>query len=175
MKKPLGFTLIELLIYLGLIIIVASIVTAFLPNLLKSYSFAQKKEEVVDSTQRALAVITQELRHASAIYTPTSILNTNPGQLSLSTSHNPPEGESSTYLDFYLDNERLYLKKEGQTAELLMPDKIRIANLTFSQLTSTSTIPALRITIRATYDSDSTEIQERTQTTLTTTASLRSY
>lgn len=175
MIRKKGFTLIELVIYLGIVIIIASLVLAFLPNIIKVNSFAQKKEMVVDSSLRALEIISQELKHASSIYTPTSVLDTNPGQISVQTSRLAPEGETSTYVDFYIDNEKLYIKREEYAAELLLPSKIAVTNLTFDRLSSTSSVAALRITLRTKYNSPSEEIQQRTLTNLTTTVSLRSY
>lgn len=170
-----GFSLIEMIMYIMIMVIVMTMIAAFLPQLVRNNLYVQARGEVLANTKSALEAISQEVRHASSIYAPTSSFDTNPGQLSLETTRNVPTGETTTFVDFFVDDSRLYMKREGLSERILTSEKIKIDNLTFTHLNSSDTYQAVRITITASFDTPSAEVQDRSRVSLTTTASLRSY
>lgn len=170
-----GFTLVELALYMSISLIIGGV-------LITSFFFISSARvrgavaiEVLDNSRSALDTMLFEVAHAEGVYTPTSFFGAHPGQLSLETTRVTPSDESATYLDFYLDGERLYLKRENQTAQILVADKIKITNLVFTHLNSASLYHAVRISLTANYDTPNAVLAEKTAVTLTGTASLRAY
>ncbi|OGH58713.1 MAG: hypothetical protein A2725_03385 [Candidatus Magasanikbacteria bacterium RIFCSPHIGHO2_01_FULL_33_34] len=174
-KNKKGFTLIEMMMYIFIMLLITTMVASFLPQLVRNNLNIQARGEVLGNTRSALEVIAQEIRHASNIYTPTSIFDSSPGQLSLESTNNVPVGETITFIDFFVDGDRLYMKREGVVSEIIVSQKTKIDDLTFTHINSAGSYQAVRVSITASYDSPSTEIQEKSSVTLTTTASLRSY
>ena len=153
-----GFTLIELLIYAATFVIVATLLTSFVFNLIKAQAKIRISKEVIDNSQRAMAIMLWEIRHAQGVYTPTSFFDSHPGQLSLKTKQNIPLGEETIYLDFYLDaNNRLCLKREGAEAIPLTSEKVKINNLVFNYLIASSS-QSIRIELSAVYNQATTTL-----------------
>jgi type II secretory pathway pseudopilin PulG len=173
-RSGAGFTLIELIIYIALGTIIMSVILSFVPQILKAHAYAQAKESTLDGVERALEIMNYEIRHADSVYTPTSVFGNATGQLGLESAIDLPAGEETSFVDFYLDDGKLYQKKEGANAGLLTPN-LEITNLTFTHLNIASPLPAVRISITANYDSPSAEIQARSQISLSSTVSLRAY
>ena len=168
-----GFTLIELVIYTAAFVIIATLLTLFVFNLIKVQTKIRISKEVSESSQRATEIMLWEIRHAQDVYTPTSVFDNSPGQLTLETAQNTPEGEDTTYISFYLgDDDRLYLKREEQEAEALTPEDIRINTLIFYYLTAIGT-DSIRIELSANYHSASLKPAYQATTTLISSASLR--
>ena len=168
-----GLTLIELVIYTAAFIIVITILTLFAFSLIQAQAKIRISKEVLDNSQRAMEIMLLEIKHAKDIYSPTSVFGTQPGQLTLETTRNTPEGEAITYLDFYLDgNDRLCLKREGAEPEALTSENIKINNLVFNYLVASST-ESVQIQISTSYSQPVGKIGYQATTTLTATASLR--
>ncbi|NQV00909.1 MAG: prepilin-type N-terminal cleavage/methylation domain-containing protein [Parcubacteria group bacterium] len=168
-----GFTLIELLIYITTFVIITIILTLFVFNLIKVQTKIRISKEVLENSQRAMDIMLWQIKHAKNIYSPTSVFESHPGQLSLETEKNTPEGEEITYLDFYLDeNSRLCLKTEGNEAEPLISENIKINNLVFSRLINDNT-ESIRIEMSAIYNIPSEKIAYQATTTLISSTNLR--
>lgn len=172
-----GFTLLETLVYVALLTIVSVILVNFILDITRSYAKARVKSAVFSQTQRVLETITKEIKQAKSIYTPTSYFGTGDSkrQLSLETL-NPvvgglPTGENSTFVDFYLDNQKIYVKRENQTAETLTSDLIKITNLEFILLGGNSLV----IKINAQHNTASIKPESQAKISLEAAATLRSY
>jgi len=170
-----GFTLIEMTVYIGLIIIITTIITYLTSQLIQTYTYANITESVLDNARRSVDIIVQEIRHSSSVYEPTSVFGVHPGQLSLETSQNLPTDETLTFVDFYIDDDRLYRKREGQNAELLTSERVKVSQLIFTHLNPTSTSTAIRISLTMVYDSTSPQTTAESTVSFFTTVSLRSY
>lgn len=168
-----GFTLLETLIYVALLTIITTFLASFILDLSRSYTKARIKSEVSSQTQRALETITREIKRAKSVYTPTSYFGTGNAkrQLSLETLSNLPVGENSTFVDFYLDNQKIYLKREGQAIESLTSDLIKITSLTFDLYNAKNIV----IKIQAQFNTASTKPEYQAQISLEGAATLRNY
>lgn len=173
-KHNSGFTLLEIVLYVGLLMIVVVFTNSFAVAIIRINASSELTEQARDNAHHTLDIIDKEIRLARSVYTPTSVFKISPGQLSLETGEQPPTGETATYVDFYLDDERLYLKREGQTPELIIAENIRVTSITFTHLTAGSApeMQAVRVDMTAVYDTGSGG--GRT-VRLTTTSSSRSY
>ncbi len=85
------------------------------------------------------------------------------------------EKENTSYVDFYLCEKRLCLKKEGQDPVALTSDKVEINHLQFFQIATTSTTPSIQISLGVDYKAPGNKPEYQASINTTSTASLRSY
>ncbi len=151
-----GFTIVELLVYIAIFAILITSVTAFAISFVENSSKTKIKKEVSLGAYSAMKSMVYEIKRANKVYIPTSNFDNHPGQLSLETSHELPLDEQRTYIDFYLDDQnRLYLKAEGQDPQLLISENLKVANLEFEYLASSS--ESIRIDLTMEYDTSNPE------------------
>lgn len=168
-----GFTLLETLLYVGLLVVVVVFANSFAVAIIRTNASTERKEQVREVAAHALDIINKEIRLAKSVYTETSVFGTSPGQLSLETGEQLPSGETTTYVDVYIDDAHVYIKREGQSPELITSEDIRITNFTLTHLTASGpgSAEAIRIDMTAAYDAPLSGSAVR----LMTTSSLRSY
>ncbi len=170
-NKKDGFTLIEIIIYIILFSIIATASVVFIISLLTSYQKAQNKKSTINESQIALKIILSEIELSQRIYTPTSIFGSNLGQLSLQTTQNIPADETSGFVDIYLNNGKIWLKREGQPALALTSDKNLVTNLNFTHLDSNTNYESVKLVID--IESREGKPETKARTSLTSTATPR--
>lgn len=148
-----GFTLMELIVYIAIFAILMLVVSSFVLGLIKVNTKYQTKREVAENAMNIMKTLSYEIQQASSIYTPTSALGSSPGQLSLETTLNLPTDEKRTYIDFYLDSENLYLKREGVDPLKLNSANTKITNLVFEKFKP----EAVKIQLTVAYKSPATK------------------
>lgn len=173
MKK--GFTLTEILVYVGILSMIVLVVSSLFLWISRSSAKAKATREALNNSRRAVEIMTHEIREANSIYTPTSAFSISTGQLSLETIKYLPEGENRSYIDFYICEKRLCLKKEGQDPIALTSGKVEIKSLEFSQVATTSTIPSVQISLKIDYGTPDTQPSYQASINTTSTVSLRLY
>lgn len=161
MKK--AFTLVEILVYIAVLAVVFLIVGSFVFWLVNSESKAKANRELLINAKRAIDTISYQIREAESIYDPTTTAN----QLSLEIKKYLPEGEETSFIDFFLCGTQLCLKKESQEPLALTSDNVEISNLIFTKVVSGGA-PSVKIDLTVEY-------KNQTSISLTSTASLRSY
>lgn len=176
MRKSLqkSFTLLEVLIYIGVLGILVVAISSFLIWSVHSNTKARVMRETLYSTGRAMEVMTHEIKEAKSVYTPTSVFDVHPGQLSLEITKHLPEGEETTYVDFYLCGTQLCLKKESQDAVVLTSGNMEVKNLVFYQIISEGA-PSIQIDFKVEYKNPADRPEYRASVNLKSTASFRSY
>ena len=174
MTRKKGFTLIELVLYIGIVTIVLGILIGSFFFILKMRTKAEIADVVLSNAQSAMEAMLFEIKHAESVYTPISIFDIHPGELSLVTTQNLPREETTTYVEFFSTNQ-LYKKREGQLPELLVGESVKVTNLVFTHLYPATNYPAIRISLTVSYDTPIQELAAETAVTLIGTASLRSY
>ena len=167
-----GFSVIETLIYVAILGAVVSTAIYFLANTFKTYSKIYAQKEVAVNIQYALDMLTEEIRFSKNIYSPTSAFDQDNGQISVETSQNPPTGETTTFIDFYLDNGRIYMKKEGQDTLPLTSNQVKINKLKFTLLNPANAPEGTQIFIEGQYNS-SGALQYQSLMDFTTSAIVR--
>jgi type II secretory pathway component PulJ len=110
-----GFTLIEAVIYIAIFTIIIAMTTAFFLSTFRSAARLRADGAVITNIVVALKAIELEIRHADAVYTPTSAFDSNAGQLSLRTPRLAPQDHPFAYVDFYLDHGVLYEKRDDSS------------------------------------------------------------
>ncbi|MFZ5559202.1 MAG: hypothetical protein ACOZAL_00150 [Patescibacteria group bacterium] len=145
-----GFTLIELVIYVSIFIILIISITLFALTFIEANTKSKIKKDISSAAYSIIKSISYEVKRADDIYVPTSIFNSPLGQLSLMTSQQIPSGEKIGYIDFYLDNGKVYLKREGQNPQILISENFKVTKLEFDHLPSSP--DSVRINLTIEYD-----------------------
>ena len=163
-----GFTLLEIIIYIAILSMVLSLASSVMFYFAQTNAQTKGDREVLENARRALEIMTYEINGAKSIYTPTTLAN----QLSLETGTYLPTGESTTYIDFFICEARLCMKKESQNPIFLTSETVQVGSLMFAQI-STNGFPSVQISLTVNYTGTINGFQP--STVLTSTASLRSY
>lgn len=173
MKKC--FTLIEFLVYILIFNIFLLIVSSFF--LLNSKINTKNKAfvETINNVRRAMEIMVFEIRGAKSVYLPTSIFGTSSGQISLESERYLPPDETSSFLDFFLCEKKICLKKENQPPFSLTSENVEINNLEFVLIAPTSTYPIVEITIWANHKNPKNRPELNTPIILKSAVSLRPY
>ena len=115
-----GFSLIETVIYVGALAILVVVLSDLALGLVKNYRLVRVKESLALSADQVSGAFWRETRNASLIYLPTTVFDSDYGELSLTTDFQPTGGgEPTTYTDIYRAENRVWLKKEGGTPQAL--------------------------------------------------------
>jgi len=166
-----SFTLIEVLVYVAVLAIIISAVSSFFLWAIRSNTKTKVMRETLDNARRAMEIITYEIKEAKSIYTPT----TTSSQLSLETTHYLPQGEQTSYIDFYLCENQLCLKKESQDPIALTSDRVEVKNLSFSEIATAPSDSSVQINLEVEYKNPFNLPQYQASVNLTSTIALRSY
>lgn len=172
-KKIDGFSLIELLLYVAVISVVISAVVGFGSWAIQVGTKTKVNSEVVNNARLAMDTMVYEIKKAHSVYTPTSVFNVHPGQLSLEQL-NATTTESSSFIDFFLCDQALCLKREGASAITITSSQVRITNLVFKQILNSASAPSIQIMFSV-NSLTSSRPEATASLNLTTTANLRSY
>ena len=170
-----GFTLIEILIYAAVLAIIVSAVSLYFLWITRSNAKTKAMKETLNSAEMAMETMTYEIKEAESIYIPTSLFDTQIGQLSLKTKKYLPEGETISYIDFYLCGDQLCLKKESQNPVSLTSDGVKLTKLEFHQLVNASTTPSIQINLKVDYKTPAERPEYQASIDLMSSVSLRIY
>lgn len=173
LKAERGFTIIEMLIYVGIAGMVMTVITSSLMDNLKAYDKSVARQNVFQNVNGALRTITNEIRYAKSVYTPTSMFNVDAGQLSVETELNVPAGENTAFADFYVDNGRIYEKRDGQNATPLTSERVFVEQLRFTKLSAAAGKDSIVVAIQARINTQSTDQKDQARVTVSSAAALR--
>lgn len=172
-KRQAGFTLVEMLVYIAILTIVLALVVSFMVNLMRFYTRYRVEREISTNIREAMNYMIREIKTSQRIYTPTSLFGSSPGQLSLETGINLPTDETATFIDFYIDNGQLLIKREGQNPLAITSDRINVSNLVFTNFTNASLGELVQINLTMEYRDISSRLEFLPEQSLTSSASLR--
>ena len=170
---PRGATLVEVVVYFALLVLIVSILTLLGVQTIRANTYAIVTQEEIANARAAVDAMIQEVYYARSVYAPTSVFGASPGQLSLETTRNVPTGDTTTYVDFYVDGGRLYRKRSGQAAEILTAERVAIKGLTFTLLNTSASAPSVRVSLTVAHETSVAGAGVQPTITLTTTAALR--
>ena len=125
--------------------------------------------ETVDCGRQVLEKLEQEIREADSVYTPT----TTASQLSLETRNNLFSSEENSYIDFFICEEKLCLKREFFDPIAITGDKVRVTNLSFQGIGTTP--PSIKIILTLEHKHAQQKYDYDFSVDLETAVSLRSY
>ncbi len=179
-KKKSGFTLVEIIFYISILAILLVVAVNFLTGLIRAQKKAEIHRKVWENADYALRRVIFEIENAESVYacsTCPSVFDDDAGYLSLETAVLTPTGETTTYIDLYLNSadSRLYIKREGLEAEPITSDDVEVTKFHIKDLAFNAyNIPtSLQIEITVKQKGEPTKSEYRAETTLLTTASIK--
>lgn len=173
LKAERGFTIIEMLIYVSIAGMVMMVITSSLMDTIKAYDKSVARQNVFQNINGALRTITNEIRYAKSVYTPTSVFDNGAGQLSVETELNVPTGENTAFADFYVDNGRIYEKRDGQSATPLTSERVFVEQLRFTKLSAAAGRDSVAVSVQARINTQSTDPNEQARVAVNSAAALR--
>ena len=177
-----GYTLIEMIMYVALI----GIITVFIYGvILFVYNSNKRTVNLVKINSNAYSAMERmryEVENADYIYLPTSNMAnydydaTEADQLSLATKIGALSSDDITFVDIYLENETVFIKKEGSILNPSPPVALTSSGVVVSDLSFFYYKNGLResITIDVTIEPKNSSVSSRTIHLINTIA-LRSF
>ncbi len=147
-NKNEGLTLIEIIIYVALLGSIAVVIANFLLSTVNAYQRARAEREVISNARLLLETVNKSVAQADKVYSPTSRFNQDTGQLSLVTQLTPPAGHTTAYEDFWVDNGRLWARKEGQGETPISAASVRVAKFSLEWIIQGLNQEAVKITLQ---------------------------
>jgi len=169
-----GFSLVEMLVYVGVVSIVLLLVVAFIANLMRSYTRFRVEREISTNIRGAMNYMLREVKSAEDVYAPTSSFGVTPGQLSLETRTNLPADETTTFIDFYVDDGQLFIKREGQNPSAITSDRVRVTTLRFNRFDPPGIGESVEIELALGYREGLSRFEFQEERRITSSASVRS-
>ena len=159
-----GTTILEIIVYTALYGIIAIIISNFLIQIINAYNISRAEREVLSNGRLLLETVTKSLAEAEEIYTPTSAFNKDLGQISLVTKTNVKPEHTTAFIDFWVDNGRLWMRKEGAEATPLSASSVRVGKFRLERLSQGLRRDAVRLTLQVNF------AQQKFSSTITLTA-----
>lgn len=128
-----GYTLVEMLIYIAILGIISVMVAGIFVTISRTNNRIVSLVEINSNAYSAMERITYETNNASHIYLPTSnFINDSaydplkPAQFSIATKQGISSSESIGFIDFYLQNNTIFMKQEGVSPVALTSSNVLV-------------------------------------------------
>ena len=164
-----GFSLIEVVVSVGITSLILLLLSSFIFELNFSNYKTKADREALENARRIVDQIAYEIKGATSVYAPTTSLT----QLSLQTQRYLPNGETTTFIDFFLCGTNLCLKKESQNPVPLNSETVSIGNLAFTRIANGAN-SSIKVQVTVDYKNPMSETANAS-VTLNQTVSLRNY
>lgn len=138
-----GFTLMEILVYAAILVLVVVTIIAIAVSLARFYKEAKEERSLRASAEAAFERMEREVRFAGEVLIGSSVLNTHPGTLALTTID--PFTESAQTVTFQLDGTQLGMQVNANPIAHLTSDDVAITNLVFRHITAGTVSEAIRV------------------------------
>ncbi len=146
-----GFTLIEMIIYVAFLGFLMVWIIGAMVRSSTIYQATRAEREVVSNARLALERIQRVLAEADDIYTPTSRFGSDNGQLSIFTSSSAVAGHTGSYVDFWLNDGRLWTKEEGQNLLPVTSPSVKVSSFFLENISQGLNKDAVKISLRVEY------------------------
>ena len=150
-EKERGTTILEIVMYTALFGIIAIIISNFLIQIVNAYNISRAEREVLSNGRLLLETVTKSLAASEGIYTPTSAFNKDLGQISLVTKTGVQPEHKTAYIDFWVDNGRLWMRKEGANPSALSAASVRVGKFRLERLSQGLGRDAVRLTLQVNF------------------------
>ncbi len=146
-----GLTLLEIIVYVAIFGIIAVIIANFLIQVVTAYAISRSEQEVLSNGRLLLETVSKSISEAEAIYTPTSVFNSDTGQLSLITKTDAQPEHQTAYADYWIDTGVFRMRKEGGADQSISSASVRIARFRLERISQGLGRDAVRITLEVDY------------------------
>lgn len=136
-KNKKGYTLVEMLLYTALLGIITVVIVGVFFVISRTNSRVVSLMEINSNAYSAMERMAYEVSNSNNIYLPTSnFLNYNydgakAEQFSLVTRQAVSANESEAYMDFYLENDTIFMKQDGADPVALTSSNVQVEGLNF--------------------------------------------
>lgn len=165
-----GISMLETVVYIGILSVFTVVIVAILTQITHTYNRVRVQREVVSNGRLVVETMIQQIASSQAVYGPTSVLGSNTGQLSVVATTDAPPEETANRVDFWLDNGRVWMRKEGSATTSVTSPSVRVNQLRLDQISQSLGREAVKITLQITGFADA---QFMASTTLYSTTALR--
>ena len=141
-----GSTLVEFLIYIAIFSGIAVSLVLYIINISQVRTKNDVVQEVQANARFSLNLISQKLRAADSVNTGSSTFGTHPGVLSLDMDG------TTTLIDLESSNQQIQITAGSGSAIPITTGNVKVTNLVFTDLTSTSSHENIRIQLTIEYD-----------------------
>ena len=132
MKK--GFSLIETILYVGVFGILVVVISQLAVGTITNYKDSKAKDGLVSSANEIFGFFLKETKNSDSIYLERSVFDSSSGFLSLiSPFQFGDEVGSSGYVDLYVSEGKVWLKRGGETAMALTSDDVEVTRFEFAR------------------------------------------
>ncbi len=166
MVRHNGFTLIELLLSIATTSIVLMVVVGLLQHLLSAQTRNQTITEVEQTGARIMSLMTQSIRNADTVNSPTT--GASASSLSLAV---PDAGQNPTVFD--ISSSTLRITTGASSAIQLSPSSVLVTQFTAENYSRAATSGILRIQFTLSHTNPSNRPEYAYSKTFSATASLR--
>ncbi len=166
----MGISMVETVVYIGVLSVFTVVIVAILTSIVHTYNRVRVQRDAVSNGRLAIEAIVQQIAASQAVYAPTSVFGSNAGQLSVVTTMGAPVEETVNRIDFWLDNGRIWMRKEGSATTSITSPSVRVNQLRFDQISQGLGREAVKITLQITGFADA---KFTASTTLRSTTALR--
>lgn len=164
-----GFTIIEFIVYIAVLAILGGSVSVLFLWTLQAHTKAQVLQETTLAAQLAMDRIIHEVREAESLYLST----TTQAQVSLKTVAAAPPGETFGYIDFFLCQDALCIKKEQEVPLALTPNTVEVTSISFIVISTDTNFPSLRIAMEVRHKNPNNRPELEAIVPITSAVSLR--
>lgn len=130
-NKEKGFTLIEMVVYVALIGVIFIVLFEIIFFIMRANNKIIALSRISSNAHSAMERMTYEIVNSQNIYLPTSNFSSSNAQLSLATEVGVSSNEEITFVDFYVENDTLFLKKEGLDPIALTSSDVLVSDMEF--------------------------------------------
>jgi len=164
--SPRGFTLIETLIYVAIFGILVTALTSFASALITTRIANQLVFEVNDQGSQAIKILTQTLRNAKQVNSPT--IGNTAANLSIVT-----ESPATSPTVFSASGGVLYITEGSDSSVALTNKNVTVSNLLFSNVSHATTPNSIKVSFTLTSTSTKSSIVAPYTATFDGTGTLR--
>jgi type II secretory pathway pseudopilin PulG len=147
MKGNKGISIVEVIIYIAILGGLSVLIVNFLLQVTSVYHRARAEREVLSNARLLLETVNKSISPAREVYVPTSRFNTDLGQLSLSTALGAQTGHTASYIDFWIDNGRLWTRQEGGVNTALSAATVRVNKFKAERIVQGLGREAIKVTL----------------------------
>lgn len=141
-----GFTLFEMIIYIAVIGMMFAVTIHTIVSFTQSYRRLAVLRSLDRSAVTILERMTRDIRNANSVDAAQSVFVTNPGTLAVVQT----SGSNSTTTRYYTQSGQMLLDINGAYVGPLTLNSAQVNSLVFQQMTGTSTVIRIDLTLQAT-------------------------
>ena len=160
----------ELLVYIGIMALIGAAIVQYTLGVSAARSKNEAVREVQAHGRMALRLVSERIRGAEGVNNSSSTFGADPGALSLAFATST---KNPTVIDLSADDGRMRIKEGTAAPVVITPETMRITNLVFTDLTSSSIRENVRVQFTIEYVNPSSDVIYDAVQTFQTSASVR--